>query len=100
MRPLIAAVLITATALPASAETDKQRQARCAAQSGIVAQAIEMRKENTPEAEAQQAILDGMDEKLAPSVPILVGYVYSLESDAMQQDITGAFKQQCADFKQ
>ena len=100
MRSLIVAALIAATALPALAETKKQRETRCAAQSEIVAQAIEMRKKRTPEAKAKQAILEGLDAKLAPSVPILVGYVYTLHRKDLDHDVPGAFQQQCTDFEQ
>ncbi len=100
MRLLFATALITVTALPALAETDKKREARCAAQSEIVAQAVEMRQKRKSEAKVKEAILEGVDEKLAPSVPILVGYVYTLHRKDLKEDISGAFKQQCSDFKQ
>lgn len=100
MRHLITAALITVIAVPALAETRKQREARCAAQSEIVAQAIEMRQKRTSEAKTKEAILEGLDEKLAPSVPILVGYVFTLNRKDLKQDIPGAFQKQCTDFTQ
>jgi len=100
MRHLIAVALIATTALPALAETRKQRETRCAAQSEIVAQAIEMRQKRKSEAKTKEAILETLDASLAPSVPILVGYVYTLNRKDLKQDIPGAFKTQCSEFKQ
>ena len=44
MRRLAVATLTLAAAFPALAETDAERAARCAAQAGIVGQAVEMRQ--------------------------------------------------------
>ena len=99
MRRLIATALVLATAVPALAETEKEREYRCVAQSQIVAQAVEMRQKRKSETKAKAAILEVTDEKLAGSVPLLVGYVYTLHRKDLKQDISGAFKQQCSDFK-
>lgn len=99
MRHLIAAALILSTAAPALAETSKQRAKRCAAQSEIVAQAVEMRTKRKSEAKAKAALLETTDEKLAPSVPILVGYVYTLNRKDLKADIPTAFREQCSAFK-
>ena len=100
MRPILAAALILSLAAPALAESRKQREERCAAQSEIVRQAIEMRQQKADEVRVQEAILAGADERLAASVPILVGYVFSLGEDDLKQDVPAAFAEQCAAFKQ
>lgn len=99
MRIAITAALILATAAPALAETRKQRKKRCLAQSEIVAQAVEMRLKKKSEAKTKAALLDGADKKIAPSVPILVGYVYTLAPKDLKADVPAAFKEQCSAFK-
>ncbi|UYV38648.1 hypothetical protein N4R57_06255 [Rhodobacteraceae bacterium D3-12] len=99
MRPLIAAALILAIATPALAETKRQREKRCTAQSELVAQAVEMRSKRKSEAKTKAALLETADESLAPSVPILVGYVYTLNRKDLKADIPKAFREQCSAFK-
>ena len=50
MRFFLVPALIAATALPALAETENEREARCTAQAEIVSQAVEMRKKRKSEA--------------------------------------------------
>ena len=99
MRLFITAVLITATALPALAETKRQRIKRCTVQAEIVGQAVEMRQKRRSEKKVKAALLEDIDEAFAPSVPLLVGYVFTLNRKDLKQDIQGAFQEQCAGYK-
>ncbi|MDQ2089443.1 hypothetical protein [Marimonas arenosa] len=100
MQRFVIAALVAAIALPAAAETRKQRETRCAAQAEIVGQAVEMRKKRSSEAKVKEAILAETDTVYAASVPILVGYVYTLHRNDLKADVRGAFEEQCNAFKQ
>ena len=99
MRLLIAAIVILATALPVLAETRKKRAKRCAAQAEIVGQAVELRQKRRSEKKTKETILAETDEALAPSVPLLVGYVYTLNRKDLKLDVRGAFEEQCNAYK-
>ena len=98
MRPLATALLILATAMPALAETDAQRAERCAAQAQIVGQAVEMRKKRQSETKVKDSLLAEVDAKLAPSVPLLVGYVFTLNRKDLKLDVAASFAEQCTAY--
>ncbi len=91
MRSILAAILMLSMSTPALAETDKERAARCAAQTEIAAQAVEMRQKRRSEARTKKTILESTDERLAPSVPLLVGFVYTLHRSDLKRDVSGSF---------
>lgn len=99
MRSFLAAALMLPIAAPAFSETEQDRAERCAAQSEIVAQAVEMRQKRRSEARTKAAILDTTDDRLAPSVPLLVGFVYTLNRKDLKLDVTGSFLEQCTAYK-
>ncbi|KAA0916728.1 hypothetical protein [Aquicoccus porphyridii] len=99
MRSIFAAILMLSIATPALAETAKERAARCAAQSEIIVQAVEMRQKRRSEARAKKTILETTDDRLAPSVPLLVGFVYTLHRSDLKRDVRGSFLEQCNAYK-
>lgn len=99
MRHLLILFLGFGMALPAHAESTKARKARCAAQGEIVSQAVEMRKKRKSEATVKETILAEVEEAYAPSVPLLVGWVYTLNRRDLKADVTGDFTKQCNAFK-
>ncbi|WP_137703103.1 hypothetical protein [Marimonas lutisalis] len=99
MRRILTALTILSMAAPALAETQKEREKRCAAQGEIVSQAVEMRKKFRSEAKAKTAILETIDEGMAPAVPFLVGFVYTLNRKDLKQDVPAAFIEQCNAYK-
>lgn len=100
MRAFLAAILILPIAAPAVSETEQERADRCAAQTEIVLQAVEMRQKRRSEEQTKNAILDTTDEGLAPSVPLLVGFVYTLHRSDLKRDVSGSFLEQCNAYKQ
>lgn len=99
MRRILVAALALAIATPALAETQKQRDKRCDAQSQIVGQAVELRLKRRSEAKAKAAIIETVDAKLANSVPVLVGYIYTLPRQELKTDVKGAFIAQCKAYQ-
>ncbi len=84
---------------PASAETETERQARCEKQGEIIGKASEARLKRTREIKAKEAILGSTEEAYKGSVPILVGYIYTLpRSDLKKADAKLAFVEQCSGF--
>jgi len=82
--------------LAASAETAEEREARCTAQGEIMAQAAEMRVARRSEKRAKAELLETVEERMKPSVPILVGYVYTLNrKDLKDLDVQATFVEQC-----
>ena len=99
MRLLIIACLTLATAMPAAAETAKERAERCAAQAAIVGQAVEMRTKRKSEDKVKETILETIDPRYVPSVPMLVGYVYTLHRKDLKLDVQASFEAQCNAYK-
>jgi hypothetical protein len=104
MRPfaLITASLLVVTGTVAIAETDAERAARCAGQAQIVAQAVDLRAGGTDEAGATsrlEASDSGIDPKYAPSVSVLVGWIYTLPPEQMTAEVATAFETQCLGYK-
>lgn len=97
MKSLIGIALALMT-LPfaALAETAEEREARCAAQGDIMAMAAEMRLERRSEKRAKAELLETVDEQMKTSVPLLVGYVYTLSrKDLKGVDVRANFVEQC-----
>ena len=101
----IAATALWATAFgapDAQAETEADRNARCAGQALIVARAVDLRASGAdqPGATAQLEASDsGIDPKYAPSVAVLVGWIYTLPTDQLTAETARAFQTQCQGFK-
>lgn len=86
-------------AAPAAAETKKERVARCEKQGEIIGKAAEARLARTREAKANEAILESTEAAYHPSVPILVGHIYTLpRADLKDVDVKAAFVEQCSGF--
>ncbi|RFP88830.1 hypothetical protein DZK27_07940 [Rhodobacteraceae bacterium 63075] len=97
MKHLTATALALMTLpLAASAETAEEREARCAAQGDIMAKAAEMRLERRSEKRAKAELAETVDEQMKTSVPLLVGYVYTLSrKDLKGVDVRANFVEQC-----
>ncbi len=100
MKHLIGMTLALMTAAGgALAETADERQARCEAQGEIMAQAAEMRLARRSEKRARAELLETVAEEMKTSVPIVVGYVYTLDrKDLKGADVRASFVEQCAGF--
>jgi hypothetical protein len=99
---LITASLLAFGSTAAHAESDAERAARCAGQAQIVARAVSLRAGGSDEggATAQLEASDsGIDPKYAPSVSILVGWIYTLPTDQMTPEVATAFEAQCLGYK-
>lgn len=99
-RFLIAA-LIVSTASSAFAEGKGARKKRCAAQTEIVSQSVELRLGDKTETDANTTIFEegGIAKKYAPSISLLVGYIYTLERADLGPNIVEAFHDQCLAHK-
>lgn len=100
MKTLIKLTLAaTCLAGAATAETAKERAARCAVQGEMVAAAIEMRLKRQSEKKVKAALAESADDSMQEAVPLLVGYVFTLSRKDMKTlDIPTAFTEQCAAF--
>lgn len=104
MRPLslVAAGLLALAGTSAIAETDAERAARCAGQAQIVARAVDLRAGGS-DAEGTTSQLEasdsGIDPKYAPSVSVLVGWIYTLPPEQMTAEVATAFETQCLGYK-
>lgn len=100
-----AAVALWAAAFAApsaQAETEAQRDARCAGQALIVARAVDLRASGADQASATAQLEgsdSGIDPKYAPSVSVLVGWIYTLPTDQLTAETATAFQTQCQGFK-
>ncbi len=105
MHRLAAAAALVALLLPAfapstaTAETKRAREKRCAEQAVLVGKAIEMRRAESTQAQVLEALADEASRKVVRTVPILVGYVFSLPDEALSDEIPAAFAEQCASFE-
>ena len=89
-------------ASPASAESDAERAQRCAGQANIVARAVDLRADGTDQGAALsrlEASDSGIDPKYAPSVSVLVGWIYTLPTDQLTPETSIAFQTQCLGYK-
>jgi hypothetical protein len=87
---------------PALAESDADRAARCAGQALIVARAVDLRAAGTDQtgATAQLEASDsGIDPKYAPSISVLVDWIYTLPTDQLTAETATAFQTQCQGYK-
>jgi hypothetical protein len=86
----------------AHAESDAERNARCAGQAQIVARAVDLRAGGADQngaTEQLEASDSGIDPKYAPSVSVLVGWIYTLPVDQMSPETAIAFQTQCQGYK-
>jgi len=84
------------------AESDADRAARCAGQSQIVLRAVELRGDGSDQNGAVARLEgsdSGVDPKYAPSISVLVGWIYSLPADQMTAETAAAFQTQCLGYK-
>jgi hypothetical protein len=89
-------------ATSATAETDAERAARCAGQAQIVSGAVDLRRGGADEGSALARLEgsdSGIDPKYAPSISVLVGWIYSLHADQMTAETATAFETQCLGYK-
>ena len=89
-------------ATSASAETDAERAARCTGQAQIVSSAVALRSGGADQNGALARLEgsdSGIDPKYAPSISVLVGWVYSLPADQMTAETAAAFETQCLGYK-
>ena len=104
MRPIVltTAMLLALGGTAAMAESDAERAARCAGQAQIVARAVDLRAGGA-DAAATTAQLEGsdsgLDPKYAPSVSVLVGWLYTLPPEQMTPEVATAFETQCLGYK-
>lgn len=99
---MIWAVLALATASVAHAETKAERMARCAAQTEIVAQALENRAEGRNENRAIRRISRARADLDAPyteAISPLVGWIFSLNAAQLEADVAGEFRTACESYK-
>ena len=99
---LTTAMLLALGSTAAIAESDAERAARCAGQAQIVARAVDLRAGGTDAAGATaqlEASDSGIDPKYAPSVSVLVGWLYSLPAEQMTAEVATAFETQCLGYK-
>lgn len=97
--PMVSVLALAGAAL---AETDAEREARCEAQAGIVAMAVDLRGDNKREKKAIKLI--SKDEVIASGpyvaqVDVLVNWVYSLPEAQVSEEAVTAFEAACTSFK-
>lgn len=93
---------LTFSASLASAETDAERATRCEGQAMIVTRAVDLRAggADQPAAIARLEASDsGIDPRYAPSVSVLVGWIYTLPTDQLTADTASAFQTQCLGYR-
>ncbi|MBU2983610.1 hypothetical protein KO498_17515 [Lentibacter algarum] len=96
---LLVTLLGLAFASAAAAESASERDARCEKQGEIIAKAAEARLARTREAKAKEEIMESTEEDYKTSVPLLVGYIYTLpRKDLKAADPKLAFVEQCSGF--
>src|SRR6056297_3608145 len=90
-------------AAPALAETDAERNERCAAQAGIIEQAVGLRADGTGKPGVTSALTEGADAvpaRYAPSVPPLVDWVFALDEAQLSPEVADVFEASCREFEQ
>lgn len=101
-------LLLTATTalaigtVAASAETDAERATRCTGQAQIVSQAVDLRASGTDQAATisrLEASDSGIDPKYAPSISVLVGWIYTLPTEQLTPATATAFETQCLGYR-
>ncbi|SEQ90122.1 hypothetical protein [Thalassovita taeanensis] len=101
IRFLTVAALVLAG--PAFAETDAEKQDRCALQSDIVAQAVDLRSRHKSEMRATKTIqkAEGIaGTKYQANVDVLVNWVYSLPDDQVNEGVARSFTDACLAYSQ
>ena len=94
--------LLSGIGAPVLAETDAERAARCTGQANIVSRAVELRADGADQGAATsrlEASDSGIDPKYAPSVSVLVGWIYTLPPEQMTAEVATAFETQCLGYK-
>lgn len=101
MRMILALVALAAAGV-AHAETSNERMARCAAQSEIVTQALEIRARGRNENRAIRQITRARADLDAPyteAISPLVGWIFSLNAAELEADVAGEFRAACEGYK-
>ncbi len=94
--------LLSGIGAPVLAETDAERAARCTGQANIVSRAVELRADGADQGAATsrlEASDSGIDPKYAPSISVLVGWIYTLPVDQLTPETSIAFQTQCLGYK-
>ncbi len=102
LKPVSAAMSAALVVLGAPAlATGDAKATNCAATAGIVSEAIAQRRADAP----MQGVIDflrsdaaGVDDRYDQTIPVLVGWVYTLEPAQLTPDAAAAFEQQCLDY--
>lgn len=100
LRILAAAVLMLPSV--ALAETAAERRARCDSQSQIVAQAVTLRGEGKRENRAIRDITKAraeLDTPYTAAISPLVGWVYTLPADQLNETTASEFLTACSGYK-
>lgn len=104
LRATLTALILTALPMAtALAETKDERAARCAAQSEIVARALELRRDGKRENRAIRTISKERADHATPyttAISPLAGWVYALPADALETDVAAQFTEACTGFTQ
>lgn len=98
----LALLVVTASSGMALAETKDERLARCEQQAMIVQSAVEARQDGKREKRAIRQIKRArrdMDTPYEEVVSPLVGWVFSLTEDEMQNDVADSFSKACKGYK-
>jgi hypothetical protein len=100
--PALGLVALAFGASEAFAETDAERSTRCEGQTMIVTRAVDLRASGTdqPGTIARLEASDsGIDPKYAPSISVLVGWIYTLPTDQLTAETASAFQTQCLGYR-
>lgn len=100
--PLIGLTALAISAFAAAAETDAERATRCTGQAQIVSQAVDLRASGTDQSATisrLEASDSGIDPRYAPSISVLVGWIYTLPTDQLTPDTATAFETQCLGYR-
>lgn len=100
--PALGLVALAFAASDVGAETDAERATRCEGQAAIVARAVDLRAGGADQAGTivrLEASDSGIDPKYAPSISVLVGWIYTLPTDQLTADTVTAFQTQCLGYR-
>ncbi len=87
---------------PVLAESDAERAQRCAGQANIVSRAVDLRADGADQGATLarlEASDSGIDPQYAPSIAVLVGWIYTLPTEQLTPETSIAFQTQCLGYK-
>lgn len=100
--PLFSLMGLALGATAALAETDAERATRCTGQAQIVSQAVDLRAGGSDQSGTIARLEgsdSGIDPKYAPSISVLVGWIYTLPTDQLTPATAAAFETQCLGYR-